>query len=359
MPFSLIHFVTNRCNLRCRHCFIYGDFTHKPSEPWRPTEQLDLTLIEKMTRSMKGHLTTVSLTGGEPLLRSDLLQIAKAYVNNAGARIVEISTNGLLHDPLERFVTDFLAQTSAQLYVSISFDGLKNTHDRNRNAHGAFDKAIEAARLLKALHHPRLQVSATLTVCDQPTDEMLELFALLVHDVNVDAVSTAALRGNAATSGRIKFNLNCYKALNELIREHTLSRTLSPFNNFPGQNLIKATSIVSRRKATQTLVENQFIAPCVAGRVLVIIHADGSVYPCEILDRKMGNLQEYDMNLPKLMRSATARAIRRGIRSTNCFCSFECAWTYNVIFEPRNWKDLIGEYVKLKLAKKPRNTRQT
>ena len=207
VPFSVIHFVTNRCNLRCKHCFIYGDFERQTTDPRYSKQELAFPLIEKLTKSMKGQLGMVSLTGGEPFLHKDILQIATAYVDNAGAGLVEVVTNGWFLGPLEKFVKGFMELTKAHLYISISFDGLRQTHDRNRNMPGSFDKALEAAGFLRSLHHPRLQVSATLTVLEQPIDEMVELFHFLVNDVKVDAVTTAALRGKPLTRGGIKFNL--------------------------------------------------------------------------------------------------------------------------------------------------------
>ena len=126
VPFGLIHFVTDNCNLRCSHCFIYGDFEAGDEEARYSGEALPLASIETLTKSMKGELGVISLTGGEPFLRPDLIDIARAYALNAGARVVEVSTNGWYTDKLDAFVTSFLETTEAELYISISFDGMRD-----------------------------------------------------------------------------------------------------------------------------------------------------------------------------------------------------------------------------------------
>ncbi len=348
VPFGLIHFVTDNCNLKCSHCFIYGDFEPKEGDKRYSGDALDLASIEALTRSMNGELGVISLTGGEPFLRADLLQIARAYAINAGARVVEVSTNGWFLDKLDEFVTSFLDTTEAELYISISFDGMRETHDRCRGEAGAFDKALEAARHLVGMDRERLQVSATITVSDQETEEMEELYRFLVREVGVNGVATAALRGDPKEEGNVKFNLDCYRRLNSLIHEDTLGGALTPFTNFRGQDVINARGILLRKRVEETLTKDKYITPCTAGGAFAVIHSDGSVYPCEILDEKMGRLMDYNMDLPALMKSPRAASVRRMIKRDKCYCSFECAWTYNTIFEMRNWKDLFVEYLKLR-----------
>jgi MoaA/NifB/PqqE/SkfB family radical SAM enzyme len=345
-PFGLIHFVTSRCNLRCKHCFIYGNFENKTDDNRFETQELELSQINKLTKSINRKMAMVSLTGGEPFLRDDLFEIAASYVNNAGCVLVEVATNGILLEELRSFVTKFIKHIDAKLYISISFDGLRQRHDQNRKMSGAFDKAVRAAEFLRSLNHPKVKTNATITVFDQPMDELVGLFNFLVENIRVDNISTSALRGEPYTSKATDFNLENYKKLNFLIRSHILSYK-HPLSDIRA-DLIEACRIVSRLKVEQTINMGEFISPCTAGSAFVVVYSDGAVYPCEMLNKPMGSLKDYDMNLLKLMNSVTSKDVRTFIKSQRCFCSFECAWIYNVLFQPQNWKELFSEFIRLK-----------
>src|SRR3989338_5284971 len=73
-PIQLVHFVNTECNLRCSHCFVFGEDVR-----YRTKNQLSLDEIEKITRGLGRKMRHVSLTGGEPILREDLSEIARMY----------------------------------------------------------------------------------------------------------------------------------------------------------------------------------------------------------------------------------------------------------------------------------------
>ena len=57
-PISLIHFITNRCNARCDHCFI--DFGNKDSQ----SAKISIENIEKLSKTFGEQLMNINLTGG-------------------------------------------------------------------------------------------------------------------------------------------------------------------------------------------------------------------------------------------------------------------------------------------------------
>ncbi len=356
VPFGVIHFVTSACNLKCAHCFIYGNFDRKIDDLRFQADALSLEEIKQMTRSMKHQLQVASLTGGEPFLRPDLLQIALLYVQNAGAQLIEVSTNGWFTDRLRHFVEAFLRTTDAHLYFSLSFDGMRETHDRIRSVPGAFDRAVESAKYLLSLKQDRLTVGATISVGDQSTEELETLFNFLTDHVKINSVATAALRGEPKVQNKISFNEAGYRRLNDLIQERILDKSLSLFSRRFGSGLINARGIVTRNLIQRMLSEGKFISPCTAGRTLAIIYSNGSVYPCEMLPLKLGRLQEFGMNFRALMQSKVAREIRKQIRADKCFCTFECAYHFNVIFELANWPALLKKYLDIKIGKSRKKT---
>ncbi|MBF0159461.1 MAG: GTP 3',8-cyclase MoaA [Magnetococcales bacterium] len=95
--------VTDRCNLRCHYCRPARDDQPLCEERNRPAQQPAMSLTE--TVRLVGlfvalGVTHVRLTGGEPLLRRDLVALATALATLPGLEDLSLSTNGLLLQPM-------------------------------------------------------------------------------------------------------------------------------------------------------------------------------------------------------------------------------------------------------------------
>ena len=119
--------VTRSCNLACVHC--RASSVHGPYAGELTTAQ-GLSLLDDIAAFSK---PVIILTGGEPLLRADIYEIA-AYGNKKGLRMV-LATNGtLVTEEIARKMMDAGIQR-----VSISIDGMDaQSHDAFRNVPGAF-----------------------------------------------------------------------------------------------------------------------------------------------------------------------------------------------------------------------------
>jgi len=125
---------TRRCNLCCVHC--YSASTGAAGEDELTTDE-----ARKMIDDLAGFGAPVILfSGGEPLLRGDLLELA-AHARAAGLRAV-LSTNGTL---ITADLADRLAQAGLN-YVGVSLDGIGRANDGFRGMDGAFDLALAGMR---------------------------------------------------------------------------------------------------------------------------------------------------------------------------------------------------------------------
>jgi radical SAM protein with 4Fe4S-binding SPASM domain len=127
--------VTWRCNWRCVHC--YQD-THLPKGP--DTAQL-LKLVDELALAGTIH---VIVTGGEPLVRKDILQFLGA-VRRAGMGITLYTNGQLIDEPLARTLGGLIA--AAELSV---LSGDDDIHDQLAGRRGAAAGAWRAAGLLRA-----------------------------------------------------------------------------------------------------------------------------------------------------------------------------------------------------------------
>ncbi len=143
--------VTRSCNLNCVHCRAASSCGPYAGE--LSTDKC-LRLIDDIAASSS---PVMILTGGEPLLRPDIFEIA-AYGTDKGLRMV-MATNGTLVNPA---VAKKMIESGIQR-VSISIDGKDaHSHDAFRQQKGAFDGAMKGIEALKNVKM-EFQINTTIT----------------------------------------------------------------------------------------------------------------------------------------------------------------------------------------------------
>jgi heme b synthase len=131
--------LTKRCNLNCAHCRAEAD-DHEFSG------EMPLSEIQRVTDDIVSFSNPIMiLTGGEPLYRDDIFDIA-GYMHDKDLRIA-LATNGTL---IDNTIARKIKETGFER-VSISIDGKDATsHDDFRGIEGSFERAINGAHLLKS-----------------------------------------------------------------------------------------------------------------------------------------------------------------------------------------------------------------
>jgi radical SAM protein with 4Fe4S-binding SPASM domain len=84
---------------------------------------------------------------------------------------------------------------------------------------------------------------------------------------------------------------------------------------------------------------------CLAGDKVGVIYSNGDVFPCELLNKQIGNIKEHNYNFKELWNSEKGKHVRRFIKVTQCFCTHECFLTANLLLNPRNLVRYIKEYI--------------
>jgi SynChlorMet cassette radical SAM/SPASM protein ScmF len=161
-PLNQIYFyLTEGCNLRCRHCWIAPKYQGEGNS----YAALDLDLFKSIIEQAKPlGLSGVKLTGGEPLLHPRLNKILEyIYTEDLG---LTLETNGVL-------CTSELAEKIAackEPFVSVSLDGADSpTHEWVRGVDGCFDAAIEG---LKNLVNVGLRPQVIMTIMPHNKEHM-------------------------------------------------------------------------------------------------------------------------------------------------------------------------------------------
>jgi SynChlorMet cassette radical SAM/SPASM protein ScmF len=132
--------LTERCNLRCRHCWI----SPYPDDREYKDEEITIDEIKGAVKdAMSLGLRRVKFTGGEPFLRREIIDIIKILKDFK--ILIDIETNGTL---IDKAIAKRLKELKIS-FISVSIDGAKDeTHDRLRGIKGSFKRAIEGIEAL-------------------------------------------------------------------------------------------------------------------------------------------------------------------------------------------------------------------
>jgi radical SAM protein with 4Fe4S-binding SPASM domain len=170
--------VTKGCNLRCIHCRATAT---ELSSPFDLPTRTALNIIDQIAERANPILV---LSGGEPLYRSDIFQLAR-HATEKGLRAA-LATNGTLvtKDAARRIVDSGVRR------VSVSLDGADAaTHDAFRGIPGAFDAAVCGLRNLKALG---MSTQINMTIARHNAHQLPDVLQL-ARSLGADALHTFLL----------------------------------------------------------------------------------------------------------------------------------------------------------------------
>jgi radical SAM protein with 4Fe4S-binding SPASM domain len=346
VPQYLIHFVTNKCNARCPHCFIFTE-----GDPRFADGNLTLDEIRTLTESISPGLYNVNLTGGETFLRKDIEEICELYLTNADAQVIQLFTNGWFEDRTVDCMDRLSANHPDRNFVLvISIDDLHDAHNDYRVLKDGFEKALNTYERVRDLGRGNIDLDIALTVSHANEDHLDEIYDFLVHQKRYRTLSCTIVRGDPLDPTSKEVDLANYKRFADRIDKGLQNGELACFEGFPGADLLNAKSVIMRKELIPKTIASGFQSNCYAGRLIGVVYSNGEVYPCELLDKPLGNLRDYDMNLPELWASSQTREITDWIWSSKCHCTHECFMTVNVLFNPTYYPRLLWEYSKIKIG---------
>ena len=145
-------YMSNTCNLRCRHCWItpgFGDGKSTPGDFVDP-----LVLRQAVVEAKTLGLCSVKLTGGEPMLHPRFMEIADMLT--AEGMSMDMETNGTL---MTAEKARHLKEKTKVSFVSVSLDGPDaRSHDSFRGVPGAFDATLRGLDCLVSAGYKNCQV---------------------------------------------------------------------------------------------------------------------------------------------------------------------------------------------------------
>lgn len=184
IPEEVAFKLTNRCDLRCTHCYQWSDegYHHHLSAADKRGD-MPLSLIAGVLEATREIRANVYLWGGEPLVYRDWDGLVDLL--DADPRWTSICTNGSL---IEKRLPS-LNRISRQLEVSISIDGFEAEHDNVRGK-GSFARTLAGLRALRAAQvagdfHGQLTVNFVIT---DPMAERIHDFVAFLDGEGIDTL---------------------------------------------------------------------------------------------------------------------------------------------------------------------------
>lgn len=343
-PVQLTFFITRRCNAQCPFCF------YLKSEKQRETNCTELSVaeVERISRSL-GHLLWVAFSGGEPYLREDIVEISRIIYENNKPVILTYPTNGLLPEVIKEKTEEILKLCQkSTVVVKLSLDGLYNAHDALRGVEGGFERVMQTYKGLCGLldKYPNLELGINTVFCSANQDNMNELIDFVNGLDRIRTHTISLIRGQLQEKQYQDIDLQRYRdSIN--ILEQNLKNKIGNIYRFRGARLKAAQDILQRGFIYQTLTQQKRIIPCYAGQLNIVLTESGDVYPCEVLNQPMGNIIRFNYNMRDLLHSVQAKGVISSIQKNRCYCSHECYFMTNILFNPGMFMRLIKEYLQI------------
>ncbi len=273
---------TRNCNLACVHCRASADMG--PHEGELGTEEA-LRLLDQIAEVAK---PIIILTGGEPLLRSDIFDLAR-HGTELGLRMVMALNGTLVTEKIARQLVDSGIQR-----ISVSLDGSSaETHDRFRQVKGAFEGTLRGIELIK---NAGLEFQINTTITKTNLDQIPA-----IQDLAVEVGAVAHHIFLLVPTGRGKYIVD--QAIDAAEYERTLNWFYDQRATTPLQ--LKATCAphyyrILRQRAKEEGISVNFethgldavTRGCLGGIGFCFISHQGIVQPCGYLDLNCGDVRQ-------------------------------------------------------------------
>lgn len=307
--------VTYRCNARCQMC-------HTWRHPSRQEEEICADIIDRLP----GKYARLNITGGEPMLREDILEIVEVLDKKTSR--LEISTNGFYTDRIIK-----VAEKFPDITVRVSLEGLPAKNDRLRGIKDGFDHGLRTILRLKEIGVK--DIGFGIVISDRNISDLLHVYDL--------CVALGIEFGNATMHNSFYF----HKHDNSI---GDLDATIVGMRHF-----IRAL-LDSKRRVMRMRVKDWFRAylnlgllnymqsrprslPCGAGTDTFFLDPGGNVLACNGSDEPwiMGNLQTHPFE--EIWGSRQADCVRELVGS----CSKRCWMTGTAVpaMRKRIWVPIL------------------
>lgn len=288
-PAATLHFdITERCNLTCIHCRMVDHGAYEISVD-------DARKIINDTKEAF-NITSFTIGGGEPLLRKDWIEFAKAFKEEIPEAMVGVTSNGLLLTE-----EDVINMKGVVDSFQVSIDGsTPEIHDVIRQSSGSFVKAVKAIKLCQKHNLP---VSVRTTLMKNNLHDISNILDKLVEwDVRHFGIRRVLPQGNALMNwGDLSPDPKEYIDVLKMIMDRlsNVQPKIHFWGGDPIMNIMNFKESVGRALKTEGIDMKSYLneeknhfkwySGCAPGFSYLYVTSSGEFCPCPMLPTPLGN----------------------------------------------------------------------
>lgn len=287
-PVNIVWDITYRCNLNCKYCLFAKNKLHTIQN------ELPLEKIKNFIKEIAKYRPSFFLTGGEPLLRTDLEEIISTirfYKMKVG-----INTNTTLLTKERLLKLD----KAGLNYMIISLDMNESVTDDFRGL-GVYKKAYEAIKMLKETK-TKIVVNC---VINEENYRHLDNFLDFIENLGIDALKLSYVYFNTEREAA-EHQKNCAERLGENIVPDFYKRELLGKGKEIAEKIEAITPKIKKMKTPVSFnpnlnkeeIENWFNnskklnRKCLYAFNVARISPNGDIYPCHFINKPTGNITD-------------------------------------------------------------------
>ena len=306
-PEYLVYEVTNACNSRCRHCHIWKN---KPAENILTANEIERILGDDLFSDLK----LVLLTGGEPVLQTDINEIISAIHKVKPKAAITLSTNGILPERVLG-VMDYAMANNIKINIGVSLDAIGERHDLIRGVKGNFEKVDyllkELVKRKKRYGHKMGEVIIGYTLSSLTVDTLKDVAA---YTSNLQAAYLHLCLYEEFTYYRNQNNADA-----------------KDYQSSDNKELIKAIEELPVSFYNEMLLDclkHRLKFRCEALRKFFLLRCDGSVAPClKYCETAAGNVRSVPPS--EIWYSKEAADARKAVKECGgCSNSWATSWSF-------------------------------
>ena len=309
------------CDCRCQMCGIWEIYAKAPA--LRKTELTSAETVSLLSdASALRHLETVTLTGGEPFIHKEFVNLALALQRRFPSLLLDITTTGqatkLIQEKLRAIADD--GGDLGRIHICVSLDGVGEMHDTIRGKRGAFDKAIATVQILRDFRLGSLGLGFTILPSNFRT---LKDAYRLSTDLGIGFTMRVAhfndgIYDNALNAAKHRWTPESLADLESSVRTIMADKAQrrGVLEQLFSSDLYFAEQMLSHVRKPRRLM------PCYSGTHSLFLDPFGNVSPCVNLEQKMGSARTQGFDAAWF--SPEAAEVRQFIADGRCQCWTEC-----------------------------------
>lgn len=291
------------CNARCQICNIWQK---NPETQLRKSEELTIPVYRTLFQDpWLQDLRHVSISGGEPFLYQPLLELVHIIPPSV---VITIATNATVPMTTIKPLLPVLAKRD-NLYLQISLDGSESTHNLLRGIPTAYQTALA---LIAAAQQYSLPFYFSMVITTLNYSEIENVY-LLAKQYNTFVQFNPIHPGDYYSNPELQ-SLSDWTETKISIVAEQLNRIIP---NLIARNKVVSEEIEFYQQIPNYLKTGKIAVPeCYAGRIAVYLDPYGSIFPCPVYWKEMGNIK--NQKPMDVWNAKQANQVRQEIARLNC-----------------------------------------